>query len=146
MRFSEPIWIVGIITATLVIFILIMMWIIYRRRTRLIKMGWLVNGTVLEIVERRGFKGNKYSMSVIEYHHHLAGKTTVEMFSAKKTRTNKKGNVMPLYYHPGKPTLVALQNDNHTRVAMIVLTVLATFVLTSGIICIRLLLFETYRS
>lgn len=108
-------------------------------------MGWLVNGTVLDIVERRGFKGNKYIISVVEYHHHLAGKTRVEVFSAKKSRTNTKGNEVPLYYHLKKPALVALQHDNHMRVAVIVLAALAVFVLTAGIFCIRFLLFETYR-
>lgn len=146
MQFSEAIWIVGIISASLVVIILIMMWVIYKRRSRIIKMGLLVSGTVLDIVERRGFKGNKYIMSVIEYHHHLAGKTRVELFSSKKNRTNKKGNEVPLYYHSEKPALVALQNDNQMKVAVIVLAALAIFVLTAGIFCIRFLLFETYRS
>ena len=146
MRFSEPIWIVGIITGGLVIFILLMMRIIYRRRSRIIKMGWQVNGIILDIVERRGFKGHKYRMSVLEYHHHLAGKKRVEVFSAKKPETNKKGNEVPLYYHPEKPYVVVLQNDNHTKISIIVLTGLAIFVLTAGIFCIRFLLFETYRS
>lgn len=108
-------------------------------------MGRLVNGTVLDIVERMGFKGNKYRMSVVEYHHHLAGKTIVEVFSAKKSRTNKKGNEVSLYYHPEKPNIVVLENDNHTKVAMIVLAVLAILALTAGIYCIRFLLFNTYR-
>jgi hypothetical protein len=108
-------------------------------------MGWLVNGTVLDIVERMGFKGNKYRMSIIEYHHHLAGKITIEVFFAKKPGANKKGNEVALYYHPEKPNMIVLQNDNHTKFAIIVLTVLAILVLTAGIYCIRFLLFETYR-
>ena len=109
-------------------------------------MGWLVNGIVLAIVQRRGFKGHKYRMSVLEYPHHLAGKISVEVFCAKKPQTNKKGNEVPLYYHPEKPYVVVLKNDNHTKFSLIVLTVLAIFVLTAGIFCIRFLLFETYRS
>lgn len=146
MRLSEPIWIVATVIAFLLIVILVVMWVIYRRRSRIIKMGWLVNGTVLEIIERRGFKGNTYRMYVIEYSHHLRGQTIVQEFSAKNPQTMKKGNVVPLYYHPEKPHLVVLKNDNHTRFSLIVLTILAILVLTAGIYCIRFLLFETYRS
>ena len=109
-------------------------------------MGWQVNGTILDIVERRGLKGHKYRMSVLEYHHHLTGKTRVEVLSAKRSSTNKKGNEVPLYYHPEKPYVVVLQKDNHTKVSITVLTGLAILVLTAGIFCIRFLLFETYRS
>ena len=90
MRFSEPIWIVGIITASLLIFILLMMWIIYVRRKRIINMGYLVNGTVLDIIERRGPKGNKYRISVIEYFHHLQGKTIVQEFLQENPELIKK--------------------------------------------------------
>ena len=108
-------------------------------------MGWLVNGTVLDIVERRGYKGNTYRMSVIEYPHHLRGKIIVQEFSAKKSRTNKKGNQVPLYYHPEKPHMIVLKNDNKAGIAIIVLGVLAALVLAAGIYCIRFLLYNTYR-
>lgn len=137
--------VLAIITGVLIIFLLLMMLVVYKRRGKIIRMGWLVNGTVTDILERRGAKNNKNRLSVIEYIHHKMGKTTVQRFSARLPRTYTKGSEVALYYHPDKPQQFVLKNDSTTKVAPIILGVLAALILILGIYGIQFLLYNTYR-
>ncbi len=130
-------------TGCFVILIAIMMIVLYRRRHQLIKMGHLVNGTVLDIEQRRGTR-DKYYVSVIEYMHHQQGKTIVQRFSARHPRRYKKDSQVDLYYHPELPQKFVLRNDTTTKVGLIFLGIFASIVLIAGILGMQFLLNKTY--
>jgi hypothetical protein len=122
--------------AGLIILLLFTMFITYRRRNNIIKMGWLVNGTVIDIVKHRGHKADYY-VSTIEYMHHKLGKTRAQRFSSRLPRHYTKGGAVNLYYHTDKAGKIELQNDTTTKVAMYILGILALGVLIAGISGIR---------
>jgi hypothetical protein len=131
------------LTTGLIILLISMIVIIHRRRNKIISMGWLVNGTVIDIVEQRGFK-DEYYISFIEYMHHKLGKTRAQRFSARLPRRYAKGSEVGLYYHTDKPEKIVLEKDNTSKVAMLILGIVALAVLVAGILGVRFLLNHTY--
>lgn len=131
------------LTAGLIILLLFMMVIIYRRRNQIIKMGWLVPGTVIDIVKYRGHKADYY-VSSIEYMHHKLGKTTAQRFSSIHPRRYTKGSEVRLYYHTDKSQKIVLEKDNTTKVAMYILGILALTILIGGILGVIAFLNHAY--
>ena len=95
--------------------ILLFIWIFNQRRKRIIRMNNIATGTIVDVVERSGMKGNNYFESVIQYVPSTGQQISVRHFYTKKSSAFTKGQKLELYYDPSKPEKFVMKEDRRAR-------------------------------
>lgn len=101
-------------------------------------MGHDATATVVDIVERKGLKGNKYYESVLRYQTVLGKSITVNNITIGKPSRYAIGGQVELYYHPDKPEKFVLKNDPRARLINIIFISIGTLMLIGAIVALLL--------
>ncbi|OSZ80184.1 hypothetical protein CAP36_02720 [Chitinophagaceae bacterium IBVUCB2] len=95
--------------------IMLIVWLYNSRQKKIIKLNHLVTGKIVDVIERRGLKGNKYYESVIKYQPFSGSLISVLYLTSRKPRLFAKGDEIALYYNPAKPEKYVLKEDSRAR-------------------------------
>lgn len=119
--------------------ILLFIWIFNHQRKKIIGMNNVATGTVIDVIQKAGMKGNKFFESLIQYVTNKGQEISVRHFNTGKSQAFVKGQQVQLFYDSSKPEKFVLKEDKRARSITIFFgTVGVLFII--GAVCVLLFL------
>ena len=135
---SESIFLFAL-SFTLGFCLVLMVWIFQKRRNKIIAQGYTAAGTVADIIEKKGMKGNNYYESIIRYQSSSGKVVTIKHYSMRRPANYQVEAIVALYYNPSKPEQYVLKDESRGPRRMKIIGIAGILLMITGI-CVLMLL------
>ena len=98
--------------------------IFQRRRNKIISLGYLAAGRVIQIVQKSGLTGNVYFEYIIRYQTLSGNVVTLRHFTPGIPANYKIGSEIPLYYNPADPLQYVMKDEPFAGRQVMVIAIL----------------------
>lgn len=132
---TNPAFVISPIFITLGSIFLLVVWLIYKRRKRIIEKGHNTTGKVVEVIRTKGSKGGYSYQPVIEYTPFMQPKIVKRHAVASSSANSyKAGDEVEIFYDPDKPERYIIKDDKAIRILFWVLGLLGAFFVIGGLL------------